>query len=212
MILNIVLFVLFTLYFLHQSFYDVFNKQQVPTLPSYFMMSISFITFIYKVITTGAVHKAQLIFFGIFFGLAVLWYWHIIKSKEFGNNWIETTQKLLTYFPMMFLLSFSVGILNIWMGLTLLIIWFGCQCKIYNTGDRNALIALLFYYAFFGCDIPRANIFFLLLTYFFALFPFVIVHKAWKIKDRVERYAFFPYLTFGFIVTTILGGLSYGRI
>ena len=216
MILNVILLVCMLVYLAIQSFFDVFNQCRTPAILNQIVLGITFSGYVIKCIQTGVLSGIWMwIFFG-FLAIDIFIYLYCKKKNIYVKGTpTETTlisQQLLNYSPYVLLLMITICLIDIPMGLAFGVIWILSTAKFYGNGDRNAFWAMMFFYAIFGRDIPQTNLLLLLMMYFIASVTFMIRYKAWKIKDRVERYAFFPYIMIGFIVTVIIGGLSYGRI
>lgn len=216
MILNVILLVCMLVYLAIQSFFDVFNQCRTPAFLNHTIMGITFAGYVVKCIQTGVLFGIRMwVFFG-FLTIDILIYLYCKKKNIYvkGTPTAVTlvSQQLLSYSPYALLLMITLCLIDIPMGLAFGVIWFLSAAKLYGEADRDAFWAMMFYYAIFGKEVPETNLLFILLMYLIACVIFMIRHKAWKIKDKVERYAFFPYIMIGFIVTIIIGGLSYGRI
>lgn len=215
MVLNIIVLVCMLIYLGIQSFFDIYNQCRVPAFPGYIIIGITFANYIVKCIQTNILYGIKLwIFLGLFLLDVVIYLYCKKKNLYVKGITAEKTlvsQQLLNYAPYALLLMITVAIIDIPMGLAFGVIWFLSAARFYGNGDRNAFWAMLFFYATFGTERPQINLLLLLLMYFIASVTFMIRHKAWTLKNEIKRFAFFPYIMAGFIITVIIGGLSYGR-
>lgn len=216
--LNVVMLIFMIAYLGVQTFFDVFNKCRVPLSVGYIGLSGSFLYYLFQCVRTGILSGIRLGVFVTLFVITIGIYLYCKKKNIYvkgastpGENY-TISQQLFNYSPFVILLTTMICSIDITMGITCLVIWILSELKIFGHGDRTAFWAISFYFATFAVDIPQTNTMLLLILLFISEFVFLVRHKAWTHTKDIERRAFFPYILLGFIITVLIGGLSYGRI